>query len=112
MRILGVRDVRFLGLAEGTIAQGIEIRHQIGRVIRQVRPRTLPTWSPEWNWSWFRMSCHIDHPATGAAEPNERPTVGILPQQRKSRRVVLSQACHGGPISTSVRLSSSTTNWG
>lgn len=64
-RILGVHDVRFLGLAEGSIAQGVELRRQIVRVIRQVRPRRLLTWSPEWNWSRFRTSCHIDHQATG-----------------------------------------------
>ena len=64
-RILGVRDIRFLRLTEGTIVQGIELRRQIVRVIRQVRPRRLLTWSPEWNWSRFRASCHIDHRATG-----------------------------------------------
>jgi LmbE family N-acetylglucosaminyl deacetylase len=64
-RILGVHEVRFLGLAEGTIVQGIELRRQIVRVIRQVRPRRLLTWSPEWNWSRFRASCHIEHRATG-----------------------------------------------
>lgn len=63
--LLGVRDVRFLGLAEGTIAQRMELRRQIVRVIRQVRPHRLLTWSPEWNWSQFRTSCHIDHRATG-----------------------------------------------
>jgi hypothetical protein len=63
--ILGVRDVRFLGLAEGAIIQGMELRRQIVRVIRQVRPRRLLTWSPEWNWARFRTSCHIDHRATG-----------------------------------------------
>jgi LmbE family N-acetylglucosaminyl deacetylase len=35
------------------------------RVVRQMRPRRLLTWSPEWNWSRFRTSCHIDHRATG-----------------------------------------------
>jgi len=64
-RILGVRDVRFLGLAEGTIVQGAELRRHIVRVIRLVRPRRLLTWTPEWNWSRFRTSCHIDHRATG-----------------------------------------------
>jgi LmbE family N-acetylglucosaminyl deacetylase len=63
--ILGVHDVRFLGLAEGTITQCTKLRRQIVRVIRQVRPRRLLTWSPEWNWSRFRTSCHIDHRATG-----------------------------------------------
>lgn len=64
-RILGVHDVRFLGLAEGTIVQSTELRRQIVRVIRQVRPTRLVTWSPEWNWSRFRASCHLDHRATG-----------------------------------------------
>jgi LmbE family N-acetylglucosaminyl deacetylase len=64
-RILGVGDVRFLGLAEGTITQDTQLRQRIVRVIRQVRPRRLLTWSPEWNWSRFRTSCHIDHRATG-----------------------------------------------
>lgn len=64
-RILGVCDVRFLGLAEGTITQDMDLRRQIVRVIRQIRPRRLLTWSPEWNWSRFRTSCHIDHRATG-----------------------------------------------
>ncbi|PZS24566.1 MAG: PIG-L domain-containing protein [Pseudonocardiales bacterium] len=64
-RILGVHDVRFLGLAEGTIVQGAELRRQIVRVIRLVRPRRLLTWSPQWNWSRFRTSCHVDHRATG-----------------------------------------------
>jgi LmbE family N-acetylglucosaminyl deacetylase len=36
------------------------------RVIRQVRPQWVVTWSPEWNWQRFR-SCHPDHLATGAA---------------------------------------------
>lgn len=58
-------DVRFRGLAEGTISKDVNIRRQIVRVIRQVRPRRLLTWSPEWNWSRFRTSCHIDHRATG-----------------------------------------------
>lgn len=34
------------------------------RVIREVRPQRVVTWSPEWNWQRFR-SCHPDHRATG-----------------------------------------------
>ncbi|HEX6401948.1 MAG TPA: PIG-L deacetylase family protein [Pseudonocardiaceae bacterium] len=63
--ILGVHDIRFLGLVEGTLTQSMELRRQIVRVIRQVRPRRLLTWSPEWNWARFRTSCHVDHRATG-----------------------------------------------
>ena len=36
------------------------------RIIRQVRPQRVLTWSPQWNWQRFR-SCHPDHLATGAA---------------------------------------------
>lgn len=64
-KVLGVDDVRFLGWKEGSIAQSIDRRRELVRVIRQVRPRRLLTWSPEWNWARFRTSCHVDHRATG-----------------------------------------------
>jgi len=63
--ILGAHDVRFLGCAEGTLRPGSKLRREIVRVIRQVRPQRLLTWSPEWNWQRFRTSCHADHRATG-----------------------------------------------
>jgi len=63
--ILGVRDVRFLGHLEGTLQPGRQLRREIVRVIRQVRPQRLLTWSPQWNWQRFRTSCHADHRATG-----------------------------------------------
>jgi LmbE family N-acetylglucosaminyl deacetylase len=65
--LLGVRDVRFFGLDEGRFRLGDRDLHvDLVRVIRQVRPQRLVTWSPEWNWHRFR-SCHPDHLATGAA---------------------------------------------
>jgi LmbE family N-acetylglucosaminyl deacetylase len=63
--ILGVHDVRFLGWREGTLRQCPELRRGIVRVIRQVRPQRLLTWSPEWNWQRFRSSCHADHRVSG-----------------------------------------------
>lgn len=63
--VLGVRDVRFGGWAEGTIAQSPAARRKVVRVIREVRPQRVVTWSPEWNWERFRTSCHVDHRATG-----------------------------------------------
>lgn len=100
-RILGVRDIRFLGLTAGTIVQGIELRRQIVRVIRQVRPRRLLTWSPGWNWSRFRTSCHIDHRATGEVAltaayprrwsrgPTRRPSRGSIPRRTKQVRTAI-----------------------
>jgi LmbE family N-acetylglucosaminyl deacetylase len=66
-KLLGVSDVKFLGLGEQNL---LDDRHQLhenlARVIRQVRPQRVVTWSPEWNWQRFRSS-HPDHLATGAA---------------------------------------------
>jgi LmbE family N-acetylglucosaminyl deacetylase len=65
--ILGVRQVQFLESAEGSLLDAPrELHENLVRVIRQVRPQRVVTWSPEWNWQRFR-SCHPDHLATGAA---------------------------------------------
>ena len=63
--LLGVRDVRFLGLPEGSLLDpGPELHIELVRAIRRVRPQRIVTWSPEWNWQRFR-GCHPDHLATG-----------------------------------------------
>jgi len=65
--LLRVHEVRFFGLAEGGLrGDSRELHENLVRVIRQVRPQRVLTWSPEWNWQRFR-SCHPDHLATGAA---------------------------------------------
>jgi LmbE family N-acetylglucosaminyl deacetylase len=65
--VLSVREVRFLGLAEGALLHpDREVHVELVRTVRRVRPQRLVTWSPEWNWSRFR-SCHPDHLAAGAA---------------------------------------------
>ena len=63
--ILGSDDVRFLGRHEGRLTPSAALRSELVRVIRQVRPQRVLTWSPEWNWARFRTSCHVDHRATG-----------------------------------------------
>lgn len=63
--MLGVSDVRFLGRPEGSLSEASALRPDLVRVIRQVRPQRVLTWSPEWNWARFRTSCHADHRATG-----------------------------------------------
>ncbi|WP_222105923.1 PIG-L deacetylase family protein [Catellatospora sichuanensis] len=65
--ILGVKDIQFLGMAEGSLTHPNTWLHaELVRAIRRTRPQRLITWSPEWNWSRFR-SCHPDHLATGTA---------------------------------------------
>jgi LmbE family N-acetylglucosaminyl deacetylase len=64
---LKVSDVQFLGLDEGLIDPASrELHEQLVRMIRQVRPQRVLTWSPERNWARFR-SCHPDHLAAGEA---------------------------------------------
>jgi LmbE family N-acetylglucosaminyl deacetylase len=63
--LLGVSEVRFLGLAEGSLLDaGRPLHVELVRAIRRCRPQRIVTWSPEWNWQRFR-SCHPDHLATG-----------------------------------------------
>jgi LmbE family N-acetylglucosaminyl deacetylase len=65
-RILGVTDVRFLGYRDGELTVSHELRRDISRVIRQVRPDRILIQSPERNWSRIQAS-HPDHMAAGDA---------------------------------------------
>jgi LmbE family N-acetylglucosaminyl deacetylase len=64
--VVGVRDVRFLGHPDGRLQPTIELRRDISRVIRQVRPERVVTQSPERNWD-FMYASHPDHLAAGEA---------------------------------------------
>jgi len=63
---LGVADVRFLGYRDGQLTVTHELRRDISRVIRQVRPELLITQSPERNYRRMYAS-HPDHMAAGEA---------------------------------------------
>lgn len=65
--LLNVGQVFFMGLDEGVIDPADRTLHeQLVRMVRQVRPQRVVTWSPERNWARFR-SCHPDHLAAGEA---------------------------------------------
>jgi LmbE family N-acetylglucosaminyl deacetylase len=64
--VVGVSDVRFLGHADGRVEASIELRRDISRVIRQVRPERVVTQSPERNLGFIYAS-HPDHLAAGEA---------------------------------------------
>jgi LmbE family N-acetylglucosaminyl deacetylase len=64
--VLGVADMRFLGYPDGCIEPSYALRRDITRLIRQVRPARLLTWSPEWSWRRFHRN-HPDHRAAGEA---------------------------------------------
>jgi LmbE family N-acetylglucosaminyl deacetylase len=64
--VLGVTDVRFLGYRDGELTVSHELRRDISRVIRQVRPQRVITQSPDRNWNRVQAS-HPDHLAAGEA---------------------------------------------
>ncbi len=64
--VLGVSDLRFLGYPDGRVQPSLELRRDLSRVIRQVRPERVVCPSPE-RW-WDRLfASHPDHLAVGEA---------------------------------------------
>jgi LmbE family N-acetylglucosaminyl deacetylase len=65
-KCVGVDDVRFLGYPDGQVEYSLELRRDLARVIRQVRPDRVVCPSPERNYQRMPPS-HPDHRAVGAA---------------------------------------------
>ncbi len=65
-RAVGVDDVRFLGYRDGELTVTHDLRRDITRAIRQVRPQRVITLSPERNWERIGIS-HPDHMAAAEA---------------------------------------------
>ncbi len=63
---VGVHDVRFLGYPDGRLELTLDLRRDISRVIRQVRPQRVLTSSPERFWERIGAS-HPDHLTVGEA---------------------------------------------
>ena len=65
-KVVGVDDVRFLGYPDGRLDVSLDLRRDLSRVIREVRPERVIAQSPERNWERIRAS-HPDHLAAGEA---------------------------------------------
>lgn len=63
---VGVAELCFLGHPDGRVEASLELRQELSRVIRQVRPQVVVTQSPERNLERIFAS-HPDHLATGEA---------------------------------------------
>jgi LmbE family N-acetylglucosaminyl deacetylase len=63
---IGVHDLRFLGYPDGRLVAGFDLRRDISRVIRQVRPQRTLVQSPERDFERMARS-HPDHRAAGDA---------------------------------------------
>jgi LmbE family N-acetylglucosaminyl deacetylase len=65
-KCVGVTDVRFLGYPDGRVEATLDLRRDIARVVRQVRPDRVLVPSPERNYRRMAPS-HPDHRAVGTA---------------------------------------------
>ena len=65
-KILGVEDITFLNYRDGWLTPTIELRKEIVRVIRKVKPQRMLIQSPDRNWDRLFAS-HPDHMAAGEA---------------------------------------------
>ena len=64
--VVGVHELHFLGYPDGRVVPSLELRRDISRVIRQVRPDRVLMQSSERNWERIYAS-HPDHLAVGEA---------------------------------------------
>jgi LmbE family N-acetylglucosaminyl deacetylase len=64
--IVGVDDVRFLGYPDGRVVASLDLRRDLARVIRELRPQRVVAMNPERNLERIYAS-HPDHLATGEA---------------------------------------------
>ncbi len=63
---IGVKEVHFLGYPDGRLTVGMDLRRDIARLIRMVRPQRVLAQSPDRNWYRIPAS-HPDHLAAGEA---------------------------------------------
>ena len=63
---VGVTDVTFLGYSDGRLTPSLDLRRDVSREIRRIRPDRVVAQSPERNWARVYAS-HPDHLAAGEA---------------------------------------------
>ena len=64
--VVGVDDLHWLGYPDGRLEVTLDLRRDLSRVIRKVRPQRVVCQSPERNWDRI-YSSHPDHMAAGEA---------------------------------------------
>lgn len=77
-KIVGVTDVEFLGYRDGYVEPTLELRRDLARVFRRVRPQRLVVMDPTpLPGGWFVN--HPDHRAVGQASLDITVTAGTTP---------------------------------
>jgi LmbE family N-acetylglucosaminyl deacetylase len=64
---VGVSQVEFLGLPDGLIAEGVDLRRAIAGAVRRLRPQVILTISFDLSWGPGGPLNHADHRAVGLA---------------------------------------------
>ncbi|HSX42620.1 MAG TPA: PIG-L deacetylase family protein [Candidatus Saccharimonadales bacterium] len=65
---LGVKEVFFLGYPDGTLRNTLDVKRDVVRVIRRVKPDTVVMWDPSCMYSVEQgLVNHPDHRASGEA---------------------------------------------
>jgi LmbE family N-acetylglucosaminyl deacetylase len=65
-KVVGVQDLVFVGYPDGRLEPTLDLRRDLSRVIRQVRPQRVLSQSPDRNYQRIYAS-HPDHLAAGEA---------------------------------------------
>jgi LmbE family N-acetylglucosaminyl deacetylase len=65
--VLGVEDVRFLGHVDGSLLPSLDLRRELAREVRGVRPDVIVAPDPSVMWVGRRYINHPDHRAIGDA---------------------------------------------
>jgi LmbE family N-acetylglucosaminyl deacetylase len=66
-KVLGVDQVEFLGYEDGLLEPSLEVREQVVRLIRRVRPEVVVTTDPTTRYFGEQYINHPDHRAAGEA---------------------------------------------
>lgn len=79
-RILGVQDVRFLGYPDGILQPTLELRRDLTRIIREIKPDRVIIQDPTMFFAGNYYINHPDHRAAGeAAAYAVFPSAGTRP---------------------------------
>lgn len=66
-RVVGVQDVRFLGYTDGVLQPSMELRRELTRIIREIKPYRVVCQDPTTVFAWDTYINHPDHRAAGEA---------------------------------------------
>ena len=95
---VGVADVVFLRYPDGALTASLELRRDITRVIRQVRPDRVLAWSPEINWERATRSAVLTRRRSERSEGQTCSDSSSQLCSAASRALVVSRNCASSAV--------------